>query len=172
MLSGPARGNVRRLLCSIAILCRAHCPSALFWRNHGVRRAAGQRYYRGKCSPDDLTSPFTAYALTVLLMRWEARTPVRLAARVTVALLDVWRAACRQSEIVALLFSQSMPRRRTYCRVTDLIAANDSHWRIGILSGRRYYRWWAYGAICSTQAFIGATRAAEMRTAWQQSPRE
>ncbi len=30
-------------------------PSALFWRNHGVRRAAGQRYYRGKCSPDDLT---------------------------------------------------------------------------------------------------------------------
>ncbi|VEB51422.1 DNA-damage-inducible membrane protein [Salmonella enterica subsp. enterica] len=26
-------------------------PSALFWRNHGVRRAAGQRYYRGKCSP-------------------------------------------------------------------------------------------------------------------------
>ncbi len=76
-----------------------------------VRRAAGRRYYRGKCGPDDLTHLY-GYALDGFAYAVEAHFRVRLTARVTVA--SYWTSGERRvvgQELLALLFSTVAARR-------------------------------------------------------------
>nr|EGJ3272044.1 MATE family efflux transporter DinF [Escherichia coli] len=106
---------------------------------------------------------FTAYALDGFAYAVEAHSGQAYGARDGSQLLDVWRAACRQSGIVALLFSV------VYLLAGEhIIALLTSLTQIQQLADR-YLIWqvilplvgvWCY---LLDGMFIGATRAAEMR---------
>ncbi len=106
---------------------------------------------------------FTAYAPMVLLMPWK-RTPGRLyGARDGSQPLEVWRAACRQSGMVALAFAA------TYAVAGQQIVALLTSLPSLQLLADRYLIWrivlpvigvWCY---LLDGMFIGATRGAEMR---------
>ncbi|HCJ8566352.1 TPA: MATE family efflux transporter DinF [Escherichia coli] len=106
---------------------------------------------------------FTAYALDGFAYAVEAHSGQAYGARDGSQLLDVWRAACRQSGIVALLFSV------VYLLAGEhIIALLTSLTQIQELADR-YLIWqvilplvgvWCY---LLDGMFIGATRAAEMR---------
>ncbi|HFZ2383406.1 TPA: MATE family efflux transporter DinF [Citrobacter freundii] len=90
---------------------------------------------------------FTAYALDGFAYAVEAHSGQAYGARDGSQLLDVWRAACRQSGIVALL--TSLPQ-------IQLLADRYLFWQVVLpLVGV-----WCY---LLDGMFIGATRAAEMR---------
>ena len=106
---------------------------------------------------------FTAYALDGFAYAVEAHSGQAYGARDGSQLLDVWRAACRQSGIVAILFSL------VYALFGEqIVALLTSLPQIQLLADR--YLFWQVvlplvGVWCYLLdgMFIGATRAAEMR---------
>jgi MATE family multidrug resistance protein len=97
---------------------------------------------------------FTAYALDGFAYAVEAHSGQAYGARESGQLQDVWRAACRQSGLVALAFAWFTPAsvsRLLRCLPLSLRCAS---WRATISSGKSSYRWWASGVICWTACLL------------------
>ncbi|RWU64591.1 MATE family efflux transporter DinF [Salmonella enterica subsp. enterica serovar Typhimurium] len=148
MLKQAWRGNVRRLL---ALNRDIMLRSLLLQLCFGAITVSGARL-----GSDIIAVDGFAYAV-------EAHSGQAYGARDGSKLLDVWRAACRQSGIVALLFST------VYALAGEhIVALLTSLPQIQLLADR-YLIWqvvlplvgvWCY---LLDGMFIGATRAAEMR---------
>ncbi|EAM9430007.1 MATE family efflux transporter DinF [Salmonella enterica] len=158
MLKQAWRGNVRRLL---ALNRDIMLRSLLLQLCFGAITVSGARLGSDIIAVNAVLMTlltFTAFAYAV-----EAHSGQAYGARDGSKLLDVWRAACRQSGIVALLFST------VYALAGEhIVALLTSLPQIQLLADR-YLLWqvvlplvgvWCY---LLDGMFIGATRAAEMR---------
>ncbi|EFC5184641.1 MATE family efflux transporter DinF [Escherichia coli] len=163
MLKTAWRGNFRRLL---ALNRDIMLRSLLLQLCFGAITVLGARLGSDIIAVNAVLMTlltFTAYALDGFAYAVEAHSGQAYGARDGSQLLDVWRAACRQSGIVALLFSV------VYLLVGEhIIALLTSLTQIQQLADR-YLIWqvilplvgvWCY---LLDGMFIGATRAAEMR---------
>ena len=163
MLKTAWRGNFRRLL---ALNRDIMLRSLLLQLCFGAITVLGARLGSDIVAVNAVLMTlltFTAYALDGFAYAVEARSGQAYGARDGSQLLDVWRAACRQSGIVALLFSV------VYLLAGEhIIALLTSLTQIQQLADR-YLIWqvilplvgvWCY---LLDGMFIGATRAAEMR---------
>ncbi|EFD3698491.1 MATE family efflux transporter DinF [Escherichia coli] len=163
MLKTAWRGNFRRLL---ALNRDIMLRSLLLQLCFGAITVLGARLGSDIVAVNAVLMTlltFTAYALDGFAYAVEAHSGQAYGARDGSQLLDVWRAACRQSGIVALLFSV------VYLLAGEhIIALLTSLTQIQQLADR-YLIWqvilplvgvWCY---LLDGMFIGATRAAEMR---------
>lgn len=163
MLKTAWRGNFRRLL---ALNRDIMLRSLLLQLCFGAITVLGARLGSDIIAVNAVLMTlltFTAYALDGFAYAVEAHSGQAYGARDGSQLLDVWRAACRQSGIVALLFSV------VYLLAGEhIIALLTSLTQIQELADR-YLIWqvilplvgvWCY---LLDGMFIGATRAAEMR---------
>ena len=163
MLKTAWRGNFRRLL---ALNRDIMLRSLLLQLCFGAITVLGARLGSDIIAVNAVLMTlltFTAYALDGFAYAVEAHSGQAYGARDGSQLLDVWRAACRQSGIVALLFSV------VYLLAGEhIIALLTSLTQIQQLADR-YLIWqvilplvgvWCY---LLDGMFIGATRAAEMR---------
>lgn len=163
MLKTARRGNFRRLL---ALNRDIMLRSLLLQFCFGAITVLGARLGSDIIAVNAVLMTlltFTAYALDGFAYAVEAHSGQAYGARDGSQLLDVWRAACRQSGIVALLFSV------VYLLAGEhIIALLTSLTQIQELADR-YLIWqvilplvgvWCY---LLDGMFIGATRAAEMR---------
>lgn len=163
MLKQAWRGNVRRLL---ALNRDIMLRSLLLQLCFGAITVLGARLGGDIIAVNAVLMTlltFTAYALDGFAYAVEAHSGQAYGARDGRQLLDVWRAACRQSGIVAFLFSL------VYALFGEhIIASLTSLPQIQQLADR-YLIWqvvlplvgvWCY---LLDGMFIGATRAAEMR---------
>ncbi len=163
MLKTARRGNFRRLL---ALNRDIMLRSLLLQLCFGAITVLGARLGSDIIAVNAVLMTlltFTAYALDGFAYAVEAHSGQAYGARDGSQLLDVWRAACRQSGIVALLFSV------VYLLAGEhIIALLTSLTQIQQLADR-YLIWqvilplvgvWCY---LLDGMFIGATRAAEMR---------
>ncbi|EAA9734221.1 MATE family efflux transporter DinF [Salmonella enterica] len=163
MLKQAWRGNVRRLL---ALNRDIMLRSLLLQLCFGAITVSGARLGSDIIAVNAVLMTlltFTAYALDGFAYAVEAHSGQAYGARDGSKLLDVWRAACRQSGIVALLFST------VYALAGEhIVALLTSLPQIQLLADR-YLIWqvvlplvgvWCY---LLDGMFIGATRAAEMR---------
>ncbi len=163
MLKQARRGNVRRLL---ALNRDIMLRSLLLQLCFGAITVSGARLGSDIIAVNAVLMTlltFTAYALDGFAYAVEAHSGQAYGARDGSKLLDVWRAACRQSGIVALLFST------VYAPAGEhIVALLTSLPQIQLLADR-YLIWqvvlplvgvWCY---LLDGMFIGATRAAEMR---------
>ncbi|EGF6763150.1 MATE family efflux transporter DinF [Escherichia coli] len=163
MLKTSWRGNFRRLL---ALNRDIMLRSLLLQLCFGAITVLGARLGSDIIAVNAVLMTlltFTAYALDGFAYAVEAHSGQAYGARDGSQLLDVWRAACRQSGIVALLFSV------VYLLAGEhIIALLASLTQIQQLADR-YLIWqvilplvgvWCY---LLDGMFIGATRAAEMR---------
>lgn len=163
MLKQAWRGNIRRLL---ALNRDIMLRSLLLQLCFGAITVLGARLGGDIIAVNAVLMTlltFTAYALDGFAYAVEAHSGQAYGARDGSQLLEVWRAACRQSGIVALLFSL------TYLLVGEqIIALLTSLPQLQQLADR--YLFWQVilplvGVWCYLLdgMFIGATRAAEMR---------
>ncbi|EJO8636908.1 MATE family efflux transporter DinF [Escherichia coli] len=163
MLKTAWRGNFRRLL---ALNRDIMLRSLLLQLCFGAITVLGARLGSDIIAVNAVLMTlltFTAYALDGFAYAVEAHSGQAYGARDGSQLLDVWRAACRQSGIVALLFSV------VYLLAGEhIIALLTSLTQIQQLADR-YLIWqvilpvvgvWCY---LLDGMFIGATRATEMR---------
>lgn len=162
MLKQAWRGNFRRLL---ALNRDIMLRSLLLQLCFGAITVLGARMGSDIIAVNAVMTllTFTAYALDGFAYAVEAHSGQAYGARDGSQLLDVWRAACRQSGIVALLFALVYVLAGEY-----IIALLTSLPQIQLLADR-YLIWqvilplvgvWCY---LLDGMFIGATRAAEMR---------
>jgi Na+-driven multidrug efflux pump len=109
---------------------------------------------------------FTAYALDGFAYAVEAHSGQAYGARESGQLRDVWRAACRQSGLVALAFGL------VYACFGEQIVAlllflRCASWRVTISSGKSSYRWSASGVICWTACLLVRRAERKCVTAWR-----
>ena len=163
MLKEAWRGNMRRLL---ALNRDIMLRSLLLQLCFGAITVLGARLGGDIIAVNAVLMTlltFTAYALDGFAYAVEAHSGQAYGARDGSQLLDVWRAACRQSGIVAILFSL------VYALFGEqIVALLTSLPQIQLLADR--YLFWQVvlplvGVWCYLLdgMFIGATRAAEMR---------
>ena len=164
LLKRAWRGDMRRLLAlNRDIMLALSAASALLWCGDRFRRSS---WRRDRCPSTPLLMTmltFTAYALDGFAYAVEAHSGQAYGARDGSQLLEVWRAACRQSGMVALAFAA------TYAVAGQQIVALLTSLPSLQLLADRYLIWqivlpvigvWCY---LLDGMFIGATRGAEMR---------
>ncbi|MCS2165200.1 MATE family efflux transporter DinF [Scandinavium manionii] len=163
MLKEAWRGNIRRLL---ALNRDIMLRSLLLQLCFGALTVFGARLGSDIVAVNAVLMTmltFTAYALDGFAYAVEAHSGQAYGARDDSQLLDVWKAACRQSGIVALAFAL------IYCLAGEhIVAMLTSITQLRELADR-YVIWqvvlpvigvWCY---LLDGMFIGATRGAEMR---------
>lgn len=109
---------------------------------------------------------FTAYALDGFAYAVEAHSGQAYGARESGQLREVWRAACRQSGLVALAFGlvYACFGEQIVALLTSLLRC--ASWRATISSGKSSYRWLASGVICWTACLLGRRAEPKCATVW------
>ena len=161
MLKTPGAGSAPFIGVESGHHAALSAAAAVLWRADRIRRPSGQRHRGGERRTDDHADLYRLRAGWLCLCRGGSLRPA-YGARDGSQLLEVWRAACRQSGMVALAFALIYSGGAVHYRVVNLTAFLQQ-------LADRYLIWqtilpvvgvWCY---LLDGMFIGATRGAEMR---------